>query len=174
MAFRPVHNSKFDNVIFGDLSFEGSQEGEYLNISPQADLFNSTLDATGDNSSISINNDYRADVMLRLQRQSPLNIALTDIVRQQQDEGIFTTRDMTFTNSTTLHMYELRDCAIKRLPTEATSASGDSPLDPVEWTFECSRMVPRILTEAEFGVEIATKLGNDVDLTISGSVTFSG
>ncbi len=169
MAYHPIHNSKFDLIQWGDISFGGSQEGEYISITPREDLFSSTIDATGENSSITVKNDDRADVILRLQRQSPLNIALTEIVRDMRNIGSFTARDITFAKSDTLHMYELKGCAIMRLPVEVT---GDDAPGPVEWNFECTKIVPREIEDFDtFSAEISAKLGDDIELTIDGSIT---
>lgn len=169
MNINPIHNPKFDIITWAGTSFLGGQaQGEYLSITPVNDLADDTLDASGGTGSITMMNDLRADVVLRLDRQSPLNTALIATLNDQYINGGIVVDEISFADSSTLHLYELQGCYIKQYPAETTSTEAGGQF---EWTFRCMRALPRQLSDYEFKAEISAKLQADLDINITAKVT---
>lgn len=172
MAINPIHNARLNNIAFGGTTFDGALvKDSYISVEPNADLKTISRSFDGRNKSISIIPDDGATVTLNVDSQSPVNIYLSSLVKEERDTGNVVISDITVTTDGTLFPYKLVNATIMRRPT--ITKSQDMADQANAWVFDCDLVEIPADEYASLSITVKATLNGDRDAALAIFGTFN-
>lgn len=132
-----TYSPKAVTVSWGGIPITGYSDGEFLNITLNADLTDEVVGAAGDVALTKIAN-FTGTITLTLLQNAETNLDLSNIYAVQQRSDDVVRANMTIRDPSGSTLYDCRDVHMKRCADVMLSDGQNSK----QWTFFCSNLIP--------------------------------
>lgn len=136
-SYLKTYSPQSVRVAYGGFPLTGMADGEFLNISLNADLTDEVIGAQGDVGITKIAN-FTATITLTLLQNAEANIYLMGMYSVMQRADDVARPNMTIRDPSGSTLYECRDVHLKRASDVVLSDGQNSK----QWTFFCSNIIP--------------------------------